>query len=69
MVKISPPGVTIISLDVTFHYTYLWRKCFIVGSEGTQFETVSVFKGVMHPYPKISMFCGLSQNYQHLFEK
>ena len=21
------------------------------------------------PYQKISMFCGLSQNYQHLFEK
>ena len=26
-------------------------------------------KGVHHPQPEISMFCALSQNYQHLFEK
>ena len=25
-------------------------------------------KGVLHLLPKISMFCALSQNYQHLFE-
>ena len=24
-------------------------------------------KGVLHPYLKISMFCVLSQNYQHFF--
>ena len=27
------------------------------------------FKGVLHLRPKISMFCALSRNYQHLFEK
>ena len=27
------------------------------------------FKGVLHALPKISMFCALSQNYRHLFEK
>ena len=26
-------------------------------------------KGVLHLLPKISMFCALSQNYQHLLEK
>ena len=25
-------------------------------------------KGLLHPYSKISMFCFLSQNYQHFFE-
>ena len=27
------------------------------------------FKGVLHPKPKINIFCALSQNYQHLYEK
>ena len=27
------------------------------------------FKGILHPYLKISTFRALSQNYQHLFEK
>ena len=30
---------------------------------------LSSFKGVLHPNLKISMFHGLSQNYQYLFEK
>ena len=38
-----------------------------------QFELCVMIKGVQHLLPpkksKISMFCALSQNYQHLFEK
>ena len=30
---------------------------------------VNLLKGVLHPLLKISMFCALSQNYQHLCEK
>ena len=30
---------------------------------------VNMLKGVLHLLPKISMFCVLSQNNQHLFEK
>ena len=31
--------------------------------------TIKSFKGYCTSYPKISMFCAPSQNYQHLFEK
>ena len=30
------------------------------------YEVANLFKGVLNLLPKISMFCALSQNYQHL---
>ena len=33
------------------------------------FNSMFIFKGVLHLLPKISMFCALSQNNQQLFEK
>ena len=38
------------------------------GGRGTSKMILVNVKGVLHPEPKISMFCALSQNCQHLLK-
>ena len=80
-VRASAVPLSRLSTEGVWNQQHLLRRCdnlYLFSSRSArsvhfqltvQFQWVALLRGYCTSYPKISMFCALSQNYQHLFEK